>query len=171
MSEPEEWHYVDEASENSTKVTYYFVDTVVNGERKRIQTPLEQGFIYQFRVAAKNACGQSDWSNAITVKTCVPGFPGAPSSIKITKGVDGCHLSWEPPTNPNGQIVEYSVYLAMKQAVVNDKGESNSFLKVYNGIENHCQVAGHILSNALVDAVPKPAVIFRIAAKNQKVCF
>lgn len=48
-------------------------------------------------------------------KTCLPGFPGAPSAIKIAKSADGAaHLSWEPPSSNQGEILEYSVYLAVR---------------------------------------------------------
>nr|CAD2159064.1 unnamed protein product [Meloidogyne enterolobii] len=42
---------------------------------------LEPGFVYRFRVCAFNAVGQSKWSPANSFRTCIPGFPGAPSSI------------------------------------------------------------------------------------------
>lgn len=47
-------------------------------------------------------------------KTCLPGFPGAPSQVKISKSNNGAHLSWEPPSSSHGEIIEYSVYLAVK---------------------------------------------------------
>lgn len=47
-------------------------------------------------------------------KTCLPGFPGAPSAIKISKSVEGAHLSWEPPQVAAEGIFEYSVYLAVR---------------------------------------------------------
>lgn len=50
-------------------------------------------------------------------KTCLPGFPGAPNAIKIAKAADGAHLSWEPPNANQGDILEYSVYLAVKGKV------------------------------------------------------
>ena len=40
-------------------------------------------------------------------KTCLPGIPGAPSAVKISKSTDGAHLSWEPPSTSTGDIVEY----------------------------------------------------------------
>lgn len=78
------------------------------------KSELEPGTAYKFRVAGINACGRGGWSEVTAFKTCLPGFPGAPSSIKITKGSDGAHLSWEPPQNTSGRITEYSVYLAVK---------------------------------------------------------
>lgn len=61
-------------------------------------------------------------------KTCLPGFPGAPSAIKISKSVDGAHLSWEPPSSSSGKILEYSVCLAVRQATTNQQVITSSFL-------------------------------------------
>ena len=54
------------------------------------------------------------FSQESAFKTCLPGFPGAPSAIKISKSVEGAHLSWEPPQVAAEGIFEYSVYLAVR---------------------------------------------------------
>ncbi|XP_059471046.1 host cell factor 1-like isoform X2 [Neocloeon triangulifer] len=78
---------------------------------------LQPGTAYKFRVAAVNSCGQGAWSEVSAFKTCLPGFPGAPSAIKISKSGEGAHLSWEPPqASSGGEIGEYSVYLAVRSA-------------------------------------------------------
>lgn len=105
-------------------------------------------------------------------KTCLPGFPGAPSAIKISKDVkEGAHLTWEPPpAQKTKEIVEYSVYLAVKPTT-KDKVASSpqlAFVRVYVGAANQCTVPNASLSNAHVDCSNKPAIIFRIAARNQK---
>ena len=46
---------------------------------------LQPGTAYKFRVAGINACGRGAWSEISAFKTCLPGFPGAPSAIKISK--------------------------------------------------------------------------------------
>lgn len=79
---------------------------------------LEPGTAYKFRVAAINTVGRGEWSEVSAFKTCLPGFPGAPSAIKIAKSNDGAHLSWEPPSSNQGDILEYSVYLAVKAKVI-----------------------------------------------------
>ena len=43
------------------------------------------GTAYKFRVAGINACGRGPFSEISAFKTCLPGFPGAPSAIKISK--------------------------------------------------------------------------------------
>lgn len=43
------------------------------------------GTAYKFRVAGINACGRGPWSEISAFKTCLPGYPGAPSAIKISK--------------------------------------------------------------------------------------
>ncbi|KHJ98969.1 hypothetical protein OESDEN_01026 [Oesophagostomum dentatum] len=65
---------------------------------------LEPGTAYRFRVAGINSIGRGPWSEVSAFKTCLPGFPGAPSSIKITKGQDGAQLTWEPPQNVAGSM-------------------------------------------------------------------
>ncbi len=46
------------------------------------------GTAYKFRVAGINACGRGQFSEVSAFKTCLPGFPGAPSAIKISKVSD-----------------------------------------------------------------------------------
>lgn len=75
---------------------------------------LTPGTAYKFRVAGLNACGRGPWSEISAFKTCLPGFPGAPSAIKITTNEQGAQLTWEPPQNTAGRIIEYSVYLAVR---------------------------------------------------------
>jgi len=49
------------------------------------QVKLQPGMAYKFRVAAVNSCGKGPFSEVSAFKTCLPGFPGAPSAIKISK--------------------------------------------------------------------------------------
>lgn len=102
-----------------------------------------------------------------TFKTCLPGFPGAPSGIKITKSQDGAHLSWEPPSQSQGEITEYSVYLAVKDPNPS-KATQLAFTRVYVGKENQCDVGNEMIKTAHLDTTSKPAIIFRIACRNEK---
>uniref|UniRef100_A0A8D0H827 Host cell factor C1 n=1 Tax=Sphenodon punctatus TaxID=8508 RepID=A0A8D0H827_SPHPU len=133
---------------------------------------LQPGTAYKFRVAGINACGRGPFSEISAFKTCLPGFPGAPCAIKISKSPDGAHLTWEPPSVTSGKIIEYSVYLAIQSA---QAGEPKSaapaqlaFMRVYCGPSPSCLVQSASLSNAHIDYTTKPAIIFRIAARNEK---
>lgn len=46
---------------------------------------LKPGTAYKFRVAGINICGRGAFSEVSAFKTCLPGFPGAPCAIKISK--------------------------------------------------------------------------------------
>lgn len=129
---------------------------------------LSSGTAYKIRVAAINPCGRGPWSESFTnLKTCLPGYPSAPTSIKITKGPEGAHISWSI-VNTDDDILEYSVYLAIKNTVSSTPVGSLSFLKVYSGTVASCIVGQDYLESAYLDHVNKPAIIFRIAARNIK---
>ncbi|XP_026323467.1 host cell factor 1-like isoform X2 [Hyposmocoma kahamanoa] len=133
-------------------------------------TPLEHGTAYKFRIAAINSCGRGEWSEESAFKTCLPGFPGAPSAIKISKSPEGAHLSWEPPQVAAEGIFEYSVYLAVRSNTQPKEASKSqlAFVRVYCGKTNTCVVPQSSLSAAHVDSSTKPAIIFRIAARNEK---
>ncbi|XP_043519342.1 host cell factor 1 isoform X1 [Frieseomelitta varia] len=183
----EEWYDVGVTQESRFTVQHYYLPSdeplditqplTMDVFEGRTKVPLEQGTIYKLRIAAVNSCGQSDWSEVSAFRTYVPGFPGAPSAIKISKTADGAHISWEPPPNRNdGPILEYSAYIAMANTASNNNGEpkttsSNSnltFTKFYCGTNNSCSVSNSSLSAAYVDTTRTPAIIFRIAARNVK---
>lgn len=79
-------------------------------------------------------------------------------------------MSWEPPPSTQGDILEYSVYLAVKSPNSKDKTPPSqlAFVRVYCGPNNFCTVPNSSLSSAHVDYTSKPAIIFRIAARNDK---
>ncbi|KAI8781935.1 host cell factor isoform X1 [Biomphalaria glabrata] len=132
---------------------------------------LQPGTAYKFRVAGINACGRGPFSEVSAFKTCLPGFPGAPSAIKISKSGDGAHLSWEPPQNTAGKIIEYSVYLAVRNQSQDTKPGAPAqlaFVRVFCGPLPSCVVTNSSLTSAHIDYTTKPAIIFRIAARNEK---
>ncbi|KRT79861.1 Fibronectin domain-containing protein [Oryctes borbonicus] len=176
QKDPKEiWHTVGFIKGTSFNVQNYFYLDESENDFTEDQLPeitnlakinLEPGTAYKFRVAAINSVGRSDWSEISAFKTCVPGFPSAPSAIKIAKSVDGAHISWEPP---KGEITEYSVYLAVRNnAKENVTPSSMAFVRVYSGANNSCIVPHSSLSSAYVDTSTKSAIIFRIAARNEK---
>lgn len=130
---------------------------------------LMPGTAYKFRVAAINSCGRGEWSDISAFKTCLPGFPGAPCSIRISRLSDGARVQWEPPTLCSGKIVEYSVCLAVRMGnSANVTLKDIPFVRVYCGPENNAFVDSNSLKAAFVDKTAKPAIIFRIAARNEK---
>ncbi|KAG5877102.1 hypothetical protein JTB14_002412 [Gonioctena quinquepunctata] len=171
------WYTVGFIKGNSCDVQSYFLledditDLSLDNLPELTNFPrinLEPGTAYKFRVAAINSVGRGDWSEVSAFKTCLPGFPGAPSAIKIAKSGDGAHLSWEPPSTNQGEILEYSVYLAVRgKDKANPPGQL-AFVRVYCGPSNQCVVSNVSLSAAHLDTSTKAAIIFRIAAKNDK---
>ncbi|KFO89129.1 Host cell factor 2, partial [Buceros rhinoceros silvestris] len=126
------------------------------------------GTVYRFRVAAINGCGVGPFSKVSEFKTCIPGFPGAPSTVKITKSVDCIHLSWEPPASPSGNILEYSAYLAIRSTQLQENPSQLVFMRIYSGLKTSCIVTAAQLSNAHIDYTSRPAIVFRISAKNER---
>lgn len=142
--------------------------TTVTDFSSYLKVELQPGTAYKFRVAAINACGRGSFSEVSAFKTCLPGFPGAPSNIKISKGPNGAQLSWEPPQNTAGEIQEYSVYLAVRPQDKSSNPSQLAFVRVYFGQAPACTVSQNHLVSAHVDTSNKPAIIFRIAARNEK---
>ena len=86
------WYDIVISSALSYTVTEYSLSPAGADLNKADQTTvalfkkqLEPGTAYKFRVSGINACGKGPWSEVSAFSTCMPGYPGAPSSIKITK--------------------------------------------------------------------------------------
>ncbi|XP_029457371.1 host cell factor 2 isoform X2 [Rhinatrema bivittatum] len=176
------WYDVGIFKSNSTVVSQYYLlpeekpsisnkeeDTDIPDYNLLKKQDLVPGSIYRFRVAAINGCGVGPFSKISEFKTCIPGFPGAPSSVKIIKNLDCVHLSWEPPSSPSGNILEYSAYLAIRTAHLPEENPNQlMFMKIYCGLKTTCTVSAAQLASAHVDCTSRPAVVFRISAKNEK---
>ncbi|KAL2102733.1 hypothetical protein ACEWY4_001901 [Coilia grayii] len=156
----------------SSKEVKQWIQRRYDGREKH---PLEPGVTYRFRVSAINSCGQGEFSPVSEYKTCQPGFPGAPSAVKISKVSENVHISWESPTSPSGKILEYSMYLAVRKsrgggaaATASTASGDMAFIRIYRGTKTSCTVSPSHLSNAHIDCSARPAVVFRIAAKNEQ---
>ncbi|XP_032702292.1 host cell factor 1 isoform X1 [Lontra canadensis] len=179
-----QWFDVGVIKGTNVMVTHYFLppDDAIPSDDDSGTVPdynqlkkqeLQPGTAYKFRVAGINACGRGPFSEISAFKTCLPGFPGAPCAIKISKSPDGAHLTWEPPSVTSGKIIEYSVYLAIQSSQAGGEPKSSTpaqlaFMRVYCGPSPSCLVQSSSLSNAHIDYTTKPAIIFRIAARNEK---
>uniref|UniRef100_A0A673Z4E4 Host cell factor 1 n=1 Tax=Salmo trutta TaxID=8032 RepID=A0A673Z4E4_SALTR len=177
-----QWFDVGIVKVTNMVVTHFFIpgdDSQVEDDSGAIpdynqmkKMELQPGTAYKFRVAGINACGRGSFSEISAFKTCLPGFPGAPCAIKISKSPEGAHLTWEPPSVTSGKIIEYSVYLAIQSTQTAEPKTSTpaqlAFMRVYCGPNPSCLVQSTSLSNAHIDYTTKPAIIFRIAARNEK---
>ncbi|KAI5093879.1 host cell factor 2, partial [Silurus meridionalis] len=169
------------------EVTNYYLpsengstDQISNDSESKIQSPqsfegrekqeLASNVTYRFRLAALNSCGRGDFSPVGEFKTCSPGFPEAPPAVKITKASDSVHITWESPSSTSGKIQEYSMYLAVKKTRGNgsEKPGESTFIRIYRGAKTSCTVNAANLSNAYIDCTARPAIVFRIAAKNER---
>ncbi|XP_043943135.1 host cell factor 2 [Protopterus annectens] len=176
-----QWYDVGIFKGNTTTVTHFYQPpagqpntTLMKNDDipdygKLHKEQLSPGTIYRFRVAGINGCGRGLFSTIVPLKTCAPGFPGAPSSVRITKVADCIHLTWQPPALPSGKIFEYSAYLAVRSTQLNPESPAQLvFLKVYTGKKTSCIVSAAQLAGAHIDCTSRPAIVFRIMAKNEK---
>ncbi|XP_030330123.1 LOW QUALITY PROTEIN: host cell factor 1 [Strigops habroptila] len=195
LKKENQWFDVGVIKGTSMMVTHYFLppedapppDDEAGGVPDHSQLrrqELQPGTAYKFRVAGVNVCGRGAFSELAAFKTCLPGYPGAPCAIRISKSPDGAHLTWEPPSVTSGRILEYSVYLAIAGGAggaAEPRGGSGSgsgaagggpaplaFMRVYCGPSPSCLVPAGSLATAHIDHSTKPAIIFRIAARNDK---
>lgn len=62
------------------------------------------------------------------------------------------------------------MYLAVKKTRGNtsEKPGDLTFIRIYRGAKTSCTVNAANLSNAYIDCSARPAIVFRIAAKNER---
>ncbi|XP_012505704.1 PREDICTED: host cell factor 2 [Propithecus coquereli] len=115
---------------------------------------------------------ESSSTNGAVVKdeTSLTTFSTKSEGLKCVShtNVEGIHLSWEPPTSPSGNILEYSAYLAIRTAQIQDNPSQLVFMRIYCGLKTSCIVTAGQLANAHIDYTSRPAIVFRISAKNEK---
>lgn len=90
--------------------------------------------------------------------------------FSLNQASDSVHITWESPSNSSGKIQEYSMYLAVKKTRGNasEKPGDLTFIRIYRGAKTACTVNAANLSNAYIDCSARPAIVFRIAAKNDR---
>ena len=81
-------------------------------ERRYEHTGLDPDTTRHYRVRAKNAIGDGDWSDTASTTTTASGSPGAPAGLTATPGLpatpDGTteiDLAWNTPTNIGGSDI------------------------------------------------------------------
>ena len=86
-----QWYDIDVVKTTQYTVSGYQVPVETEENKQLGETPktqkveLQPGKAYKFRVCAINSCGSGPFSDVAAFKTCMPGFPGAPSAIRISK--------------------------------------------------------------------------------------
>lgn len=94
------------------------------------------------------------------------------SSFVWTQVNDSVHITWEAPSTPSGRILEYSMYMAVKKSrsTSSERTGQMAFIRIYRGTKMSCSVSSTHMDNAHIDcsASNRPAVVFRIAAKNEQ---
>jgi host cell factor len=84
-------------------------------------------------------------------------------------------LSWDPPSSALSNITGYAVYLAVKNTgnepgLARQQASQMAFVRVYGGVSAECSVNASQLQQTHLDTTTssKPAIIFRIAARNER---
>ncbi|EEC07745.1 hypothetical protein IscW_ISCW006465 [Ixodes scapularis] len=154
------------------------VDVVSVPDHSMLQKQeLLPGTAYKFRVAAINAAVGGPGARCLPSRPAA-GLPGGPFRHQDQQGPRRSPpVLGGAPGNP-GDVTEYSVYLAVRSATTGDGAGSAktvtsnpsqlAFVRVYCGPQAACTVPSASLASAHVDMTSKPAIIFRIAARNDK---
>lgn len=94
------------------------------------------------------------------------------STFSSAQANDSVHITWEAPSSPSGRILEYSMYMAVRKSrSTSSEGPGQmAFIRIYRGTKMSCSVSATQMDNAHIDssASNRPAVVFRIAAKNEQ---
>jgi hypothetical protein len=72
-------------------------------------TNLVNGMTYLYKITAMNELGEGPMTGSISVAPM--GLPDPPEDLRITSGLDGIHLEWQPPWETGGVLLTgYIVY-------------------------------------------------------------
>ena len=92
--------------------------------------------------------------------------------FSFSQANDSVQITWVAPTTPSGRIMEYSMYMAVRKSrsTTSERPGQMAFIRIYRGTKMSCSVSSSQLDNAHIDysASNRPAVVFRIAAKNEQ---
>jgi hypothetical protein len=100
--------YVVQYSSNNGTTWTDFTDGVATATSAKV-TPLTNGTSYVFRVRAKNAVGESEWSPASSPVT-PHGLPTAPLNLSVVAGNAKVSVTWDDPASTGGSpITDYVV--------------------------------------------------------------
>ncbi len=114
-------------------------------------TGLSNGTQYSFRILAKNAAGNSNYSNTV-LYTPQMTTPSAPRDVAATAGYMEVSISWnEPTSNGGGSITDYSIQYS--------SNSGTSWTTFDDGVSE--------IKSAIVTGLTNGTFyIFRVAAKN-----
>ena len=62
----------------------------------------------------------------------------------------------------------FLLYYIFFHQVVSSGANQLAFVRIYQGAANQCSVGNDTLSKAHIDMTTKPAILFRISARNEK---
>jgi hypothetical protein len=138
------------ADDGGSPVTVYPVIVRVGSNWLRtIETPwtsltvleLTNGVTYTFRVYARNADGDSSYTQVSATPTgaATPGLPDPPLNLEAAPGNGQVFLEWDPPVDDGGSpITVYRVVVRVGSSwlrTVETAGTSLSVLELGNGVE------------------------------------
>lgn len=120
----------------------YFQNIYAGTELRHTVNDLRPNTEYQFRLAAHNQSGQSNYSSIVTYRTS-PDRPGPPTRLRTEGQVrpTQCRIIWDPPKDNGGADIE-QYHLELE--------ESKGFHVIYNGSEREHLleqlIPGHLYS-------------------------
>ncbi|XP_071800236.1 receptor-type tyrosine-protein phosphatase mu-like [Asterias amurensis] len=114
---------------------------------------------YSIKVRAKTSAGNGSWSAAVS-GTARIGVPGPVKNLRSTDQTEmSVTLEWDPPMNPNGQIMNYIVeYRAVEKRYQADFTADTAYMNKELGNESQATIT---------DLEPTTGYELKISAQNQ----
>lgn len=131
---------------NSTKFNYIIDDLKPNTQ-------------YEFAVKLIKGRRESTWSMTV-VNTTFEAIPySAPKDLTVVPSNNDdpnvLHLHWQPPKQPNGQIIGYEIYYTADESLADNEWMTESLI-------------GDKLTAIIQDLVPETVYYFKIKVRNNK---